>query len=107
MGDAFGWETIFKEDGGVYPQDNDRGMLRLYNWWGGYCDGRLTTPVLDFSGSRNPSFSFFMFHWNAADVEADNGQTKMIVEISVDGGEFQQIGEEITAGYGAACGFPA
>ena len=99
LGDAFGWETIFKEDGGVYPQDNDRGMLRLYNWWGGYCDGRLTTPVLDFSGSRNPSFSFFMFHWNAADVEADNGQTKMIVEISVDGGEFQQIGEEITAGY--------
>ena len=55
--------------------------------------------MLDLSGSKNPSFSFFMFHWKNEDVEADGGKTKISIEISVDGGAFKQIGEDITAGF--------
>lgn len=97
---SFGFECLRDDKyAGVYPQDNDKGFTKFYNYWGGIADSRLKTPIFDLRGSKNPSFSFFMFHWNAADVEADGKQTKITIEISVDGGEFKQIGEPFTAAY--------
>ncbi len=97
---SFSWECLRDDrDAEVYPQDNDKGFIKFYNTWSEKADSRLKTPVLDLSGSKNPSFSFFMFHWKNEDVEADGGKTKISIEISVDGGAFKQIGEDITAGY--------
>lgn len=96
----FGWE-FRKSDAGIYPQDNDRGFIKFYNIWqmGGNTDSQLKTPVVDLTGSKKPMFSFFMYHWNAEDVEADGKMTKITLEISVDGADFEQIGESITAAY--------
>ncbi len=98
---SFGWECLRSDEAaGVSPQDNDRGFIKFMNSWSDWTvDSRLKTPVFTLKGSTRPSFSFFMFHWNAADVEYDNGATKVAIEISVDGGDFQQIGDLFTAGY--------
>lgn len=97
---SFGWECLTNDkSAGVYPQDDDKGFIKFQNSWDDRADSRLKTPIFDLSGSKNPTFSFFMFHWNADDVEADGGKTKIAIEISVDGGEFIQVGEAITAAY--------
>lgn len=97
---SFSWECMKKDaKAGVYPQDKDNGFIKFNSYWGGNTVSRLKTPVFDLTGSKNPSFSFFMFHWKAGDVEADGKKTKIALEISVDGGDFEQIGESITAAY--------
>lgn len=97
---SFGFECKKNDDGGGYPQDADKGFTKFINGWGdSYVDSRLKTPVFSLKDSKNPSFSFFMFHWEASSVEADGGATLCQVEISVDGGEFKQIGEDYLAGY--------
>ena len=97
---SFAWECIRSDkDGGGYAQDHDRGLIKFLNSWSEKADSRLKTPVFDLTGSKNPTFSFYMFHWEAKSIEADNKQTRCTIEISVDGGEFEPLTEPFTASY--------
>lgn len=95
---SFSWECI-RNDGGVEAVDYDNGLSKFYSYWGGETDSRLKSPIFDISGSENPVLSVYMFHWEESSVAADYGATRMIVEISLDGGPFEAIAEPITAGY--------
>lgn len=97
---SFSWEcTRDDADRGVSSQDHDNGLTRFYSYWGGETDSRLKSPVFDLSASKNPVLSLYMFHWEEESVAADNGMTRMIVEISRNGGEFEPLSDPITAGY--------
>lgn len=99
---SFGFECMKRDrDAGMNPQDADKGFAKFYNpgWGDDVIDSRLKTPVFSLDGSKNPSFSFFMYHWPAKDVEADNSSTLCKIEISVDGAPFKQIGTDYIAGY--------
>jgi len=98
---SFSWECIRVEDG-IDGQDHDNGMSKFYSYYGGWgedTDSRLKSPVFTLDGTENPMLSLWMFHWLDSTVEADGGATKLIVEISVDGGEWQALGEPLLAGY--------
>ena len=97
---SFSWECIRKDkEGGGYAQDHDKGLIKFQNVWSDKADSRLKTPIFDLSGSNNPIFSFYMFHWEQNSIAADNNQTRCTIEISVDGGAFEPIAEPITAAY--------
>lgn len=92
---SFSWSA----SRGEYAQDGDNGYTKFQNDWGGNADSRLISPVFDISGSENPMVSFYMYHWLASQVEADNGATRMYLEVSRDGGPFERLCEDIPAGY--------
>lgn len=95
---SFAWQCKRSDkDGGGYPIDHDKGFNKFYNPWSDKADSRLKSPIFDLSGSKNPMFSFNMLHWEAESIKDDNNQTKCIIEISVDGGEFEAIAPEFTA----------
>ena len=98
---SFGFECMKNDlERGGYPQDADKGFTKFVNGWGdSYVDSRLKTPVFSLKDSKNPAFSFFMFHWEKSSVAEDGGATMCQVEISVNGGEFKQIGEDYLAGH--------
>ncbi len=88
---SLGWETLRSDDGGGSPQDNDGGFVKFMNQWGDYCvDSRLITPVISMDGTTTPTFSFYMFHWEQSSVESDNKQTKLMIEVAPDGGDFDE-----------------
>lgn len=97
----FGFECRRSDkNGGGWPQDYDGGFTKFMSQgWSDYTDSRLKSPLLNLKGSQHPMVSFFMFHWDETGSSAvyDNYATKLRVEISVDGGEFRQIGEDYTA----------
>lgn len=95
---SFGFECMRKDpDGGGYAQDADYGLTKFMNpgWGDPKIDSRLKTPVFTLEGTKNPSLSFFMLHWE--EIPEDNHSTLCQVEISVNGGEFKQIGEDYLA----------
>lgn len=95
---SFSWECIRSDkDGGGYAQDHDKGLIKFANNWSEKADSRLKTPIFDLTGSENPTFSFYMFHWEESSVKEDNKQTKCTIEISVDGGAFEPIADSFTA----------
>lgn len=93
----FSW-AIVQSDEGVNPIDHDNGMSKFYSYWGGWTDCRLKSPVFSMENTENPVFNVWMLHWNEEDVSWDGGATRLIVEISVDGGEWMPIGEPLLAG---------
>ncbi len=97
---SFSWECVRNEDG-INGQDHDNGMSKFYSYYGDWepTDSRLKSPVFTLEGIDNPMFSLWMFHWLDSTVEADGGATKLIVEVSVDGGEWTALGEPLLAGY--------
>ncbi len=98
---SFSWECVNGESG-INGQDHDNGMSKFYSYYGGWgedTDSRLKSPIFTLDGTENPMISLWMFHWLDSTVEADGGATKLIVEISVDGGEWQPLGEPLLAGY--------
>ncbi|MDE5643418.1 MAG: choice-of-anchor J domain-containing protein [Muribaculaceae bacterium] len=95
---SFSWECM-KNGSGMTAMDHDNGFSRFYSAWGGETDSRLKSPVFDISGASDPVFSVYMFHWEESSVAADNGATRMIVEISCDGGPFVALGDPLPAGY--------
>lgn len=95
---SFSWECM-TNDGDLDGQDHDRGFSKFYSFWGGDTDSRLVSPVFTLDGTEKPMFSVWMFHWLDSSVEADGGATRMLVEASVDGGEWQPLGEPLLAGY--------
>lgn len=103
-----GWQTIRSDkSGGGWPQDNDGGFLKFANNWGDMCvDSRLITPVISMQNTTSPTFSFYMFHWLTSSVSSDNKQTKLMIEVAADGGDFDEPLATFTAaddnGYGWA-----
>lgn len=96
---SFSWECIHDENGGVASQDGDNGLTRFYAVWGGDTDSRLKSPVFDLSTADKPMLSFYMFHWEESSVAADYGATRLVVEVSRDGGPFEAIADPLLAGY--------
>lgn len=95
---SLGWETMRSDDGGGSPQDNDRGFVKFTNKWGESCvDSRLITPAVSMEGTTKPTFSFYMFHWEANSVASDNKQTKLMIEVAPDGGDFEEPIDTFTA----------
>lgn len=95
----FGWETVGDGDNGITSQDCDNGMLKYSSIWGMPSDSRLKTPIVNISDCDKPVFSFYMLHWNEDDIAADNKQTNLTIEVAVDGGDFEAVGEPITAAW--------
>lgn len=88
---SLGWETLRSDDGGGSPQDNDNGFVKFKNQWGDYyVDSRLITPVISMDGTTNPTFSFYMFHWEENSIASDNKQTKLMIEVAPDGDDFDE-----------------
>lgn len=94
-----GWQTMRSDkSGGGWPQDNDEGFLKFANNWGDYyVDSRLITPVISMDGTKSPTFSFYMFHWEENSIAADNKQTKLMIEVAPDGGNFDEPIDTFTA----------
>lgn len=95
---SLGWETLRSDDGGGSPQDNDGGFIKFENQWGDNCvDSRLITPAVSMDGTSTPTFSFYMFHWEENSIAADNKQTKLMIEVAPDGGDFDEPIDTFTA----------
>ena len=97
---SFSWECMkYDSQFQMSAQDDDNGFMRFYSYWGGETDSRLVSPVFTLKDTENPAIGLWMFHWDEASVWSDYGATKLIMEISVDGGDFMPLGDAIPAGY--------
>lgn len=96
----FGFKNMHNDsDAGVYPYNGVNGFNKFYNPWGdSEVDSRLISPMVDLSNAEKPVVSFFMYHWNVADIDPSGQNTYLAVEISEDGGEtFTSLCEPIMA----------
>lgn len=95
---SFSWEVVTTSGSGMGAHDNDNGLLRFYDPYGGWdtTDSRLVSPVFTLAGTEHPILSFWMYHWQDASV-AYESSTKMIPEIRVDNGEWIQLCDPLLA----------
>ena len=92
-----GWACI-SSDYDMYPQDYDEGFIKFYSPFGEQViDSRIISPLLDLTGTQNPSVTLYVYHWADADITAEGKNTKLIIEVTEDSKTYTQVGETLMA----------
>lgn len=90
-----GWACI-SSDYDMYPQDYDEGFIKFYSPFGEtVIDSRIISPLLDLTGTQNPSVTLYVYHWADADITAEGKNTKLIIEVTEDSKTYTQVGETL------------
>lgn len=95
MSGTQGWACI-SSDYDMYPQDYDEGFIKFYSPFGEQViDSRIISPLLDLTGTQNPSVTLYVYHWADADITAEGKNTKLIIEVTEDSKTYTQVGETL------------
>ncbi len=84
--------TDYEYNKGIYPYDNDKGMLKFYKWNDDNeaAQGEIISPKVSLTDAINPHLSFYVYHF--ANIDEKNTLTPYIV---VDDNEKQLLGDPI------------
>lgn len=92
-----GWACI-SSDYDMYPQDYDEGFIKFYSPFGEtVIDSRIISPLLDLTGTQNPSVTLYIYHWADAEIADEGKNTKLIIEVTDDSKTYTQVGETLMA----------
>lgn len=90
-----GW-TCISSDYDMYPQDYDEGFIKFYSPFGEtVIDSRIISPLLDLTGTQNPSVTLYIYHWADAEIADEGKNTKLIIEVTEDSKTYTQVGETL------------
>lgn len=103
----FKWFSTDSSEFEQQPYDNDNGMLVAkaeYAFNGE--KSRIMTPIFDLSNMTNPELSFYLFKRRSEDVdEFGNPHDTLKVEISIDGGVWEDINDASFSPYANTSGW--